>query len=504
MPASTEFELKLLCDEPAAVTLSPPLAETIPTSVHELNSTYFDTADHRLRKAGLALRVRNSGDGRFIQTLKGEGDGMIERPEWEAVIKTAKPSLKVLSGTPAIKALGEKPKLKDLFEVAVERTTYRLTHGESDLEVALDRGRISSAGDVHPVGEIEIELKSGSPKDVFDLARMFASQTELRLGVESKGERGFSLLVNKSPEAAKPGLALLDDEMTAANAFVAIAHSCLRHMRLNEDILLDRRDAEVLHQTRVALRRLRSAMSVFGDIANDEQAPVLRAELKRLSEPLGVARNLDVFLTETLPRERVKRPDEVGLLNLETQLEVRRTEAYVRVDAMLRSPEWRRLLLDLVTWLHAGAWLDPADKKAAIRLNQPARSFAVTELEKRRRQLKKRGRKLARITDEARHDLRITAKKLRYGSEFFALLFSVKKEGKRHAAFVSALKDLQDHLGALNDISTGRELVSDLSGHSAVFAAGLTAGDIDATSGPLLLKASLSRKALLKMRPFWR
>jgi inorganic triphosphatase YgiF len=504
MPVPTEIELKLTCDDPSAFVDHPLLADVQPSSSDELKSVYFDTPDRRLHKAGLVLRVRSSGNGLYIQTLKGEGDGLVERPEWEMLVKSAKPNIKALAKTPAAKALGDKPELSELFQIHVERTTYLIRQGQSEIEVALDRGRINAAGDVHPIGEIELELKAGSAEDLFSVARTFSAHANLPLGVRSKAERGFALLRSEAAEAGKPDLVPLHDGMTAAGAFIAIAHACIRHMRVNEDMLLDHRNPEVLHQIRVAVRRLRSAMSLFADLMVDDQTPRIREELKRLSEPLGVARNLDVFLSETLPRERLKRPDEIGLLNLEKQLEVRRTEAYAKVLETLHSQQWRAFILELLTWVNAGAWLHPAEKKAAMRLSQPAKSFAVSELEKRRRQVKKRGRRLKEKSDEERHHLRIAAKKLRYGSEFFARLFERKKEAKRHASFVGALKNLQDQLGALNDISTGRELVGGLKGHSAVFAAGLTTGDLEAATGPLLMNASIARKALIGMRPFWR
>lgn len=73
--------------------------------------------------------------------------------------------------------------------------------------------------------------------------------------------------------------------------------------------------------------------------------------------------------------------------------------------------------------------------------------------------MKRRGRHLDDLDPEERHRVRIAAKKLRYGAEFFAPLFPGKKAGKRHGAFGKALSDLQDHLGALNDIATGHELM---------------------------------------------
>jgi triphosphatase len=128
-------------------------------------------------------------------------------------------------------------------------------------------------------------------------------------------------------------------------------------------------------------------------------------------------------------------------------------------------------------------------------------------LEKRRRQVKKRGRDLESLNAEERHNVRIAAKKLRYGAEFFAGLYIDKKASKRHMAFVAALEDLQDSLGDLNDITTGHELLNELTeagSGSALFAAGMTAADIEARATKLVASAAKAHEALIDVRPFWR
>lgn len=513
MSEPKEAELKLACDAGDLRTLEdhPRLKGAKSQTEAQLSSVYFDTADQDLRQAGFVLRVR-SQDGRHVQTAKSAGDGLFERSEWEREVSGPKPDRAALAETPLAEVLGSKSRLKPLFTVAVERRTYEVEEGSSLVEVALDRGRIEKSGagsEPSPISELELELKHGTPSDLFALARSLVKDAPVRLGVRSKGERGYLLLDGglRGVRKAEP-LSLMED-MTAAEAFRAIAHACLRHMRLNEDVLLDHRDADALHQVRVSIRRLRSAFSLHGDLIRDTQSERLRADLKRLSEPLGRARNLDVFLTKTLPKERARHPSETGLLGLERHLEAQRTEAYAEVLAMLNSDAWRHHVLDLVAWINAGPWLVDDGKKAMKERNQPAQAFAAGILEKRRRQVKKRGRDLDTLSPEDRHQVRIAAKKLRYGAEFFGSLYTRKKATKRHAAFVQALSELQDCLGDLNDIATGHELLNDLTdtalkATSAVFAAGVTAADIEARSGKLLKAAAKAHEDLVDMRPFWR
>jgi triphosphatase len=129
-----------------------------------------------------------------------------------------------------------------------------------------------------------------------------------------------------------------------------------------------------------------------------------------------------------------------------------------------------------------------------------------------RKRIRKRGRHLDRLDPEARHRVRIEAKKLRYGAEFFASLYADKKSHKRHKAFVSALSDLQDHLGALNDQATAHSVLASLvisPDHPPVagetlFAAGLAAGDNEADARKLLKAAAEAHRELLDVKPFWR
>ncbi|TFZ59788.1 CYTH and CHAD domain-containing protein [Methylorubrum sp. Q1] len=507
-----EIELKLECEPSDLAVLQdhPLLREASVQGEAELASVYFDTPDRQLHAAGLGLRVRES-KGRFVQTLKAEGDGLFDRPEWEQPVERSEPDRAALADTPFARRVAADAVLEPLFTTRITRRTYLVEQGDSRIEVALDLGRIEAptAGDrIVSICEIELELKEGIASDVFALAYAIAALVPVRLGVRSKAERGYALAAGKLDRVRKSEPVPLRDDMSAAEAFRAVAHACLRHMRINEDILLKGRDADALHQMRVAIRRLRSAFSLFGDLVDDPLGVRIRAELKAATEPLGRARNLDVFLATILPAERERHPDEVGLLGLERQLEDERAKAYRDIATLLRSDAWRMLLLDLIGWINAGPWLrDESPGRVSLR-EEPARVFAARELDRRRRQVKRRGRHLDDLDPEERHRVRIAAKKLRYGAEFFAPLFPGKKAGKRHGAFGKALSDLQDHLGALNDIATGHDLMRDLTvepaGATTLFAAGMTAADIEAHSRKLLEAAAEAHEDLVDTKPFWR
>ncbi len=510
MRESMEVELKLTCDAAALAALSEmPRLETASAKVtDDLQSVYFDTTGRALQKAGFVLRVRKTRDG-YIQAAKASGDGLIERNEWEQAANGPSPDITALMKTPLAAVLGKKPRLKPLFTVLVERSTFSIEYGSSEIELALDRGRVMKRGAnedfvPEPICEIELELKRGSPVHVFMLAREIAGFVPVRIGVESKAERGFKLDgLHTGPR--KAGVVRLSANMSAAEAFRSVAHACLRHMRLNEDLLLESPDPEALHQMRGAIRRLRSAFSLFDILLRDDpQFETIKSDLRRLSAPLGKARNLDVFLTRTLPNEVERHHEQNELLNIEKQLDIERTLAYAAVGEQLRSNEWRMFCLDLVEWINVGKWLDTSDRDTR---DSSVTSVASRLLDKRRRQVKKRGRKLADLDAAERHQLRIAAKKLRDGTEFFTALYSHKK-AKRFREFASALAAIQDALGSLNDIATGHDLLESLADskvdRNVVFAAGLMAAEVDDTAAGFLSDAIKAYDTLIDARPFWR
>lgn len=510
MGAPREVELKLECGGPDLAALSAhPLLQGADRAPELITSTYFDTPDEALRAAGLTLRVRRRGE-RFVQTVKaGEGGaGLFDRAEWEVPVAGERPDPAAYADTP-VPALLDKsgsPDLEPRFATVVMRSERAVDYGASRIVATLDEGRVESEAGDATLCELELELAEGSPADLFALAQALAETVPLRIGVRPKSARGFALRDGKGLGPVKAEPVAMPEDASAGDAFRLIALACLRQLRLNEEVFLAGRPAEALHQIRVSIRRLRSAFALFEPVLQgDPRAAELSDEIRRVTEPFGLARNLDVFLAVTLPAEMKRRPDEPGLTSLRERLEAEHARAYDRVIGVLEAPEWRLLLLDLLAWTETGAWR--ALPAAAV----PARDFAAETLDRFRRRVKKRGHNLDRLDPEERHRVRIAAKKLRYGAEFFAALYPGRKTRKRHKTFVAALSDLQDHLGALNDLATAHGVMAGLAEPGApagdgpaVFAAGLTVADNEAHAEALLAKAAEAHDALVDVKPFWR
>ncbi|HEV2746938.1 MAG TPA: CHAD domain-containing protein [Allosphingosinicella sp.] len=459
------------------------------------SSVYYDTGKGALREAGYSLRVRSSG-GRFVQTVKRQGDGgagLFDRPEWEREIAGAEPDLAALDETPLGPVLAKgrlRKRLKPIVSAEVERTVWLLPHEGSEIEMVLDRGAIRGGKREAEVSEVELELRRGKATALLGIARLLAEQVPLKIGVMTKAERGFALAGGDVGKAAKAEPVGLDAQMSVADGFAAIVHACLRHFRRNEPLVLGERDAAALHQSRVAMRRLRSAFSLFGPAIADAEFGRLREELRWFTEQLGEARNLDVFLKRLPDGRRTKA--------FRRRLGAARERAYDRVIEALHAKRMRAMMIDLVAWAEVGAWRN-SEAAAA-----PLPSFAEAQLDRRWRKVRKNGRDIAGLDPEPRHRLRIDVKKLRYAVEFLAGLHA---EAPSQKPFIAALEAMQERLGELNDMETARELVAglpeELRAEASAFAASNPREEAKRTE-TLLAEAQAAQRRLTEAGPFWR
>ena len=480
-----EIELKLQLTEAGAdAILAAGVLPGRPEPVSQ-QAIYFDTPDRALVGAGLSLRIREAG-GRRIQTVKqadGGTAGIFARPEWEMPVTDDRPVLD--DATPLAAVLGDKASaLAPAFTVSVTRQSWTFDEGGARIEAVIDRGEITATDRRSPVCECELELISGPPDALFAMARRLHAVAPVKLGVLSKSERGYRL-IGPAPVAVKAEDVALAPGMTAAQAFQRIVLSCLRQFRLNEDLLLATRAAEPLHQARVALRRLRSAFTIFRPMLG-ASGGTLREDLRWLAGILGEARDLDVLLPRAPSGP------------LQDRLRMAREAAHDAVAEALASDRARALMLDLAEWTHGGDWLTASDGQDAR--DMEAQDFAAAALSRFRRKVKKGGRDLSHLEDEARHDLRKDAKKLRYAADFFAPLFAGdRKKGRKR--FGAALADFQDHLGALNDVASAPMVLERLGLVDAPGAADLTHA---ADRAPLLAAAEKTHRALVRAERYWR
>jgi triphosphatase len=244
-------------------------------------------------------------------------------------------------------------------------------------------------------------------------------------------------------------------------AFKVIARSCLRQLLANRPAMLAGKP-EALHQMRIGLRRLRTAISIFKEVVADSQQEHIKTELKWITRELAPARELDVLNSEVTGSLGEVVPDSRDLVEARGVLEVQRQQAYYRASRAVRSKRFAHAVLAAAEWIEIGAWTSTDDPMLRLRRQRSIEPHAAAELARRRKKIKKRGQHLRELDDEQRHRLRIRAKKLRYGIEFFTSVFPSKKNKERREAALSALKDLQSGLGGLNDVATREKLMSEM------------------------------------------
>jgi triphosphatase len=482
-----ETELKLLLD-PADVAdfRGHPLLKQHAIAkprLQQLTSRYFDTPDLHFRRHDAALRVRRVGRS-WVQTLKAGGQvaaGLYQRQEWESRVDGPHPDLAALialvgRGSAWAKVLSAQAladRLVPVFTTRVRRTIWllRLAHGE-EVELALDQGKVQHGAAQLPISEIELELKSGDPARLFDFTLALQEAVPLRVGNISKAERGYALYAPQPPAVVEAAHLELAAGLTVEQGFQAIVGNCLAQIQGNEAGVAQGSDPESVHQMRVGLRRLRSALGLFGEVAPCPAA--LQEELGWLASALGATRDWEVFAGGTLNQVAGARPDEAEWAPLQqAAFDVARKNRQ-KAAASVRSVRYARLLLSLGGWVQGARWRESLAQPGREALAALLATFATQTLARRHGTLKKRGKRLQEGTPQARHRVRIAAKNVRYAAEFFHSLYPAK----RLRPYVAALAALQDALGWLNDASVADGLLRQLAqtcpdlAHSAGFARG--------------------------------
>ncbi|WP_142847758.1 CYTH and CHAD domain-containing protein [Telmatospirillum sp. J64-1] len=506
-----EVEVKLALD-PAMVTKfrrNPSLKQMAQgkAATSKLVSTYYDTEDARLRRAGLTLRVRQIGDRR-LQTVKGEAakNNPYDRFEAETEIAGDMPDLTVVQVEAVHQALGG-AELKPVFVTEIERTIWQLEMEGARMECALDQGRISvpGAGDLtEPVCEVELELISGPPVRLFEVAKALNAHTPLRIDLTTKAKRGYILGTEIEPEATASDAPALKAKYTTRIAFAEILRSCLLQILANEKVARLGVDIEGVHKMRVGLRQMRAALTLFKDVLPALEREGMAVALKDFQRCLGEARDLDVFLEETLRPLSEHFPDEAGLALLIEAAQAERGKAYDALRAAMDQPSFTDLLLDLEIWIHGWRHDDEGAGSAPPSdvndwLDRPVKDFAAKALNKRYRKVGKLGRHIKDLPMPELHALRIELKKLRYGVEFFASLYPASKSKR----LLRRLKDLQNVLGDINDSVAHRQLLDRLHKAGSERAEGLILGW---SAG----RAAIERDELedlwddfVEIKPFW-
>ena len=442
-----EVELKLEVDaeDLEALARAPLLRSAPPPRRERLQATYFDTPGHLLRRSGMALRVRREGE-RWVQCLKaghsGEA-GLHSRDEWEGPRPDASLDLDLLAGTPLAPVLEDgNPDhvLRAMFTVDMERTTWSVALSARDrVEVVADQGEVRHGRRRSPVCEVEIESVTGDPMAVFAAAEALLGVVPLRASSVTKAQRGYALALRERPRPARATAVPLlreDGVDVAARRVVGAALAQLQanaaHAALGD---------EWLHQFRVGLRRLRSALRIFRDSFGRQLRRDMRADCRWLSRVTGEARDLDVFI------EAMLGSGDRGS-TLERRAKHARAAARRAVGVALASERYTRFVLRFARWLAT------EDEPVHRDLMNTAASALDRKYERAMHGL----RHLERLDASGRHRVRIRLKRLRYACEMLGSLYGRDAV----AAYAHAVAQLQDDLGVEADAMAALRLLEQL------------------------------------------
>lgn len=523
MGGALETELKFDATPEALAALKALVLEgrvgAVTARATQLDARYFDTPSWKLRSLGLSLRVRADA-GAFTQTIKqldAAPSALLRRAEWETLAPSAEPDIAAIRAGPYADAFTDRvvARLKPRFETHIARDIAVITGESGVVEAAFDVGAVTAGARTQAVAELELELKSGDLAALFAIARALSAQAPLQLSTRTKFERGYLLAAGRKAPAQRARAVTTAPDATAQQAFQTAARASLQQVVSNQSAILDGL-SEGVHQGRVGLRRLRAAISVFRPLLGDPQSATIKEDLRWLGRELGHARDIDVFLTRVVGEsaERPRRRKDLDALVRE--LRRLRRDAFRAAADSLRSDRGRAILLDVASWIETGDWIHPATDGGLAALRRPARELAVEALERRRQRILRGGRKLSALSEEERHRLRIQVKKLRYASEFFAGLYPEEAAARRRKESSSALSDLQDALGELQDIAVHDSLIEHLAAPRGVSAmrrrealkklwAQRMQGDGQAAFAKAHLKrAEAAWETFSKVRPFWR
>ncbi|MFV0361160.1 CHAD domain-containing protein [Tropicimonas sp.] len=465
----TEIELKFILDQETMrqvrERLRQPGLDTTPPGTRNLHSVYYDTADHRLGKAGTALRLRRDGR-RWTQTVKAGttiNGGLMRTHEVDNPAPGGRLDLAAIA-EPALageicRLVGD-AELAPVCETRMHRTVTILTApGGARVELALDEGEIIAGELSQPFREAELELKQGHINALFDLIGLLMPEGGLRLSTLSKSARGYLLAETGDirtaplPRSAQP--VPLDPAMTSEIAARDILRECFAQITANIDVVLATDMPEGPHQIRVGLRRLRAAFGLFRPIVGNREMQRLGTEARALGASVGALRDLDVLAGDLIAPAAAEYPAEPGFGILACAIDTRRDTAREALRAELRGRRVQSFQIELARFIETRGWLAPEDFGQTARLARPVTETAGAALDKRWKAVRHHARRIDTLTVEGRHELRKELKKLRYVIEFAAPLYPAREV----ATFVTRMKRLQDVFGELNDLAMAENLL---------------------------------------------
>ena len=423
-----------------------------------LRAKYFDTDARLLARSNIALRLRKEGHV-WYQTLKvATQAAAVIRHEDTVRLVTPPGTAPVMDPSRHIssdqwmkidKLLRHDAarELKPLYETDLKRLSVDLRTRRGLINYAIDTGSISNTEKETdpllmalgqtveplklPVAEIELELVSGSNMALIEAGTRLVRDYGVWLDVRTKSMRGDSLAKAKLIMApAKAQSVKISDDLSLEEFFETVRKECVRHVLVNASQLASEEGylPEHIHQLRVALRRLRTALKLFSRAQNFE-VQTWSDQAKFLAAQLGKNRDIDAMSESIWPELRKINAPLVEF----TALEGMQSPALIVREGKIQS--W---FLELIG----------RDLQSHEQNTQSHWSAILPIIIKWQKKCAKRAKNFSSLTVEERHELRKKMKRLRYSLEFI----EGECKSSKFRQFSKVLARAQNELGTYNDL----------------------------------------------------
>jgi len=416
-----------------------------------LRATYYDTQDGKLAKLGLTIRLRKEGRG-WIQTAKMRTSDPLVRLEHNVDVPTPQhqeiPELILARhdgsdvGAAISNALQSLPSqqreaaLIERFHINVLRRTRTEYLGDSKVEMAFDTGNIRCGERSMPVCELEMELKSGAIENMFRLAEIWEIRTGLHIYTPSKAVRGGNLVAGRI--GADPYTAVnqkIKRNEGKTGFLVLTLQSCLRQIMGNvSEISSGAKDEEFIHQLRIGLRRIRTALRELSKFSTNID-PSWEPVFSRIFHELGTHRDIAAVLPKVL--------EAMHECGIDYGWKAPSGSDIVTPLMTVNAVDFQRAMLSVLAYCHITLRDEEHQKHAHSILKKKIERL----LGKLHTQIAVDARHFSTLTTVRRHGLRKRLKRLRYLSEFAGSLF----DAHRVKRYLKDWKKTQDALGTYND-----------------------------------------------------
>jgi triphosphatase len=379
--------------------------------------------------------------------------------------------------------------LAPVASFAGQARAVEITHDHGTVAIRWVDGQLQGVADTAPIARLSL---SGPPAAVRVLALALADQGAF-VPLASMAASAVALAEHAPPVARHKGASYVPEGANLADGMAFVIGQLVDAAFYWASEIPLAATPEPVHQMRVAVRRLRSLLGMVRKADMGALWRTTKTQLGDLARELGEAREWDVFLEGTGAEMIQAWPDDPRVTTLIGRATKRRAAVYATLRANLASPQMRRLAMELALFATLRLFTVPDD----LFWQTDIRTFAAHALRRRARKLLAAGEDLAALPLPALHEVRKNAKRLRYGTEFFADFWG----GKATRKYLERLGELQEALGEINDAVSVEPLLAKLG--PCGFAAGMAVGIATERSMPALQDAQNAWRKLCAGEGFW-